>query len=213
MVATSGRELAGLLARIRWSGVGFAALGLIVGAILSYAVATQITRPVEQVAAAAGRIADGDWSARVGAVGAAAEIDALARSFDTMAGHLVDQRERLVQAERVAAWRELARRLAHELKNPLFPLRITLDNLRRARTLPAGEFAEVFDESLATLDTGLRNLNTVVGRFGDFARMPPPVFERVAPNAIVEQSVKLVRAQIEAPGRGRCHAAWWCSTA
>ena len=53
-----------------------------------------------------------------------------------MTRQLVDQRERLVQAERVAAWRELARRLAHELKNPLFPLRITIDNLRRARALP-----------------------------------------------------------------------------
>jgi signal transduction histidine kinase len=201
LVASSGRELAGLLSRIRWSGVGFGALGVLVGAALSYAAATKVTRPVEQVAEAAGRIADGDWDARVGPQRASSEIDALARSFDTMASHLVEQRERLVQAERVAAWRELARRLAHELKNPLFPLRITLDNLRRAKALPPQEFAEVLDESLTTLDTGLRNLNTVVARFGDFAKMPAPVFERVAPNAIVEQTVKLVRAQIEAPGR------------
>jgi signal transduction histidine kinase len=201
LVASSGRELASLLSRIRWSGLGFGALGVIVGAMLSYAVATQVTRPVERVAVAAGRIAGGDWSARVGGLGGAGEIEALARGFDTMADQLVAQRERLVQVERVAAWRELARRLAHELKNPLFPLRITLDNLRRARSLPAGDFAEVFEESLGTLDSGLRNLNTVVGRFGDFARMPAPVFERVAPNAIVEQAVKLVRAQVESPGR------------
>jgi signal transduction histidine kinase len=201
LVASSGRELAALLARIRWSGVGFGALGVIVGAALSYAAATQVTRPVEQVAEAAGRIADGDWDARVGDLRASSEIDALARGFDTMAGQLVEQRERLVQAERVAAWRELARRLAHELKNPLFPLRITIDNLRRASALPPQEFAEVLDESLTTLDTGLRNLNTVVARFGDFAKMPAPIFEAVAPNAIVEQAVTLVRAQIEAPGR------------
>jgi len=103
--------------------------------------------------------------------------------------------------ERVAAWREIARRLAHELKNPLFPLRITLDNLRRARTLPPQEFEEVLEESLGTLGTGLMNLNTVVGRFGDFAKMPAPVFEDVAPNAIVEHAVKLARAQVDAPGR------------
>ena len=201
LVVTSGRELAALLSRIRWSGVGFGALGVIVGAVLSYAAATQVTRPVEQVAAAAGQIAGGDWTARVGAVRGSHEIDALAQAFDTMAGELVDQREKLVQVERVAAWRELARRLAHELKNPLFPLRITVDNLRRARTLPAAEFAEVLDESLTTLDTGLRNLNTVVGRFGDFARMPAPVVETVAPNAIVEQTVQLLRAQLDAPDR------------
>ena len=201
LVASSGRELQALLSRIRWSGVGFGTLGVVIGAILSYAAATQVTRPVEQVADAAGRIASGDWSARVGALHATAEIDALARAFDTMASQLVDQRERLVQAERVAAWREIARRLAHELKNPLFPLRITLDNLRNARTLPPPEFGPILDESLQTLGTGLINLNTVVGRFGDFARMPAPVFETVAPNAIVEQAVNLIRAQIDAPGR------------
>jgi two-component system nitrogen regulation sensor histidine kinase NtrY len=80
-------------------------------------------------------------------------------------------------------------------------LRITLDNLRRARTLPASEFEEVLDESLATLETGLKNLNVVVGRFGDFARMPAPVFEDVSPNAIVEQTIRLVRAQIETAER------------
>ena len=201
LVASSGRELQALLSRIRWSGVGFGALGVVIGAVLTYAAAIQVTRPVEQVADAAGRIASGDWSARVGALHATAEIDALARAFDTMAAQLVDQRDRLVQAERVAAWRELARRLAHELKNPLFPLRITLDNLRRARTLPPKEFEEVLDESLATLDTGFRNLNVVVGRFGDFAKMPAPVFEDASPNEIVERTTQLVRAQIEAPGR------------
>ncbi len=50
-----------------------------------------------------------------------------------MTEQLVEQRDRMIQAERVAAWRELARRLAHELKNPLFPLQITIENLQRAR--------------------------------------------------------------------------------
>ena len=201
LVGSSGRELAALLSRIRWSGLGFGALGVIVGAALSYAAATQVTRPVEQVAEAADRIAGGDWDVRVGDVDASREIDALARAFDTMAAQLVDQRDRLVQAERVAAWRELARRLAHELKNPLFPLRITLDNLRRARTLPPHEFEEVLDESLTTLDTGFKNLNVVVGRFGDFARMPAPIFEEVSPNEVVERTMTLVRAHIEAADR------------
>jgi signal transduction histidine kinase len=205
LVASSGRELAALLSRIRWSGFGFGALGVVVGAVLSYVVAIQVTRPVERVAEAAGRIAEGDWDVRVGDLHASGEIESLARAFDTMAVQLVDQRERLVQVERVAAWRELARRLAHELKNPLFPLRITLDNLHRARTLPPREFEEVLDESLSTLGTGLMNLNTVVSRFGDFAKMPAPVFETVAPNTIVEHAVKLVRAQIDAPGRPPIH--------
>ena len=64
---------------------------------------------------------------------------------------LASQRDRLLQTERVAAWRELARRLAHELRNPLFPLQITVENLQRAKQLDAKQFLEVFNESTATL--------------------------------------------------------------
>src|SRR5256885_13270371 len=80
---------------------------------------------------------------------------------------LAAQKERLVQTERVAAWRELARRLAHELRNPLFPMQITIENLQKARQLDAKQFLEVFHESTATLRAELANLNNIVGRFSD----------------------------------------------
>src|ERR1700679_1799445 len=96
-----------------------------------------------------------------------------------MTAQLVSQRERLVQTERVAAWRELARRLAHELKNPLFPLQLTVENLVRARELPAAEFDEVFRESTQTLSMEIANLKTIIGRFSDFSRMPKPQLERI----------------------------------
>jgi signal transduction histidine kinase len=200
LVGSSERELAALVRRIRWSGVGFGALGIALGIGLSYVVAARVTRPIEQLAGAARTVASGDWDVRLDDVRTSGEVAALAEAFATMTRQLVDHRERLVQAERVAAWRELARRLAHELKNPLFPMRITLDNLHRAAALPADEFKEVFDERLTTLATGLANLNTVIGRFSDFSRMPLPVVADVSPNAIVTQAVGLFRAQLEAPG-------------
>ena len=200
LVGASGRELAALVRQIRWSGVGFGGLGLALGFALSYIVASRITRPVEQLADAARTVAAGDWSVSLDHVRTSGELEALADAFETMTRQLVDHRERLVQAERVAAWRELARRLAHELKNPLFPLRITLDNLQRAKVLHPAEFDEVFDESVGTLTTGLANLNTVIGRFSDFARMPAPDVADVSPNAIVKQCVTLFQAQLEAPG-------------
>jgi len=201
LLGSSGRELASLLAQIRWRGLGFGAAGLALGVALSFVAASRVTRPVERLAAAAGDVAAGRWETRVDDIVATGEVAALARAFETMTRQLVDQRERLVQAERVAAWRELARRLAHELKNPLFPLQLTLDNLRRARALQPAEFDEVFDESLTTLTTGLRNLNTVIGRFSEFAKMPVPELQRIEPNAIVENAVALFRAQLEAPDR------------
>ena len=103
----------------------------------------------------------------------------LAHSFNHMTSELTSQRDRLVQTERVAAWRELARRLAHELKNPLFPLQLTVENLVRARDLPPEEFDEVFRESTQTLGMEIGNLKTIIGRFSDFSKMPKPELERI----------------------------------
>jgi two-component system nitrogen regulation sensor histidine kinase NtrY len=106
-----------------------------------------------------------------------------------------------VQSERVAAWRELARRLAHELKNPLFPLQITVENLRRARMKSAEEFDEVFDESTETLLAEIENLKGIIGRFSDFARMPRPELRAVDANEVVRTVVRLFEAQFSAVGR------------
>jgi two-component system nitrogen regulation sensor histidine kinase NtrY len=200
LAGTSGRELAALVRSIRWSGFAFGGLGMVLGLAVSYLVASRVTRPVEQLASAAREVAGGNWDVRLDEIRSTGEIAALVSAFEAMTSQLVDHRERLVQAERVAAWRELARRLAHELKNPLFPLRITLDNLRRAKPLPAAEFDEVFEESVGTLTTGLANLNTVIGRFSDFSRMPAPELADVSLNTIVEQGVTLFQAQLGAPG-------------
>jgi signal transduction histidine kinase len=201
LLGSSGREVASLLSQILWSGVAVGAGGVALGLVLGYVLASRVTKPVEQLAETSRQIAAGHWDVQTGAVEATGEIAALAKAFDAMTRQLIEQRERLLQAERVAAWRELARRLAHELKNPLFPLRLTLDNLRRARPLPGAEVDEVFDESLTALDTGLQNLNAVIARFSDFARMPAPEIRPVAPNAIVERALTLFRPQIEAAGR------------
>jgi nitrogen fixation/metabolism regulation signal transduction histidine kinase len=161
-----------------------------------------VTRPVEELVDAARAVTAGDWNVELD-VRSSGEIGALGAAFNTMTRELADQRERLVQAERVAAWRELARRLAHELKNPLFPLRITIDNLRRARADHPREFADVFEESMATLSTAIGNLTSVIGKFSDFARMPEPRVEEASPNAIVQQAVQLFQAQLAAPDRPR----------
>ena len=106
-----------------------------------------------------------------------------------------------MQAERVAAWRELARRLAHELKNPLFPLQLTVENLQCAREQSPEQFNEVFLESTATLRAELENLNAIVGRFSDFAKMPAPHLQPVNVNEAVRGAVKLFEAQFSAIGR------------
>jgi nitrogen fixation/metabolism regulation signal transduction histidine kinase len=167
--------------RIRAIAYGVAAGGILLAILASLWIAARVSRPIEQLAQAAEQVAGGNWETRVPRRGHD-EISVLARSFNHMTSELVAQRDRLVQTERVAAWRELARRLAHELKNPLFPLQLTVENLIRARELPAAEFDEVFRESTQTLGMEIANLKTIIGRFSDFSRMPKPQFERVDAN-------------------------------
>jgi nitrogen fixation/metabolism regulation signal transduction histidine kinase len=120
-----------------------------------------------------------------------------------MTAELLAQKERLVQTERVAAWRELARRLAHELKNPLFPLQLTVENLVRARAQAQSpeQFDEVFQESSSTLLAEISNLKTIIGRFSEFSKMPHPQFQAIQVNEVLRGVVKLYQAQLRAPGR------------
>ncbi|HVZ83136.1 MAG TPA: ATP-binding protein [Terracidiphilus sp.] len=171
---------------IRAIAYGVASGGILLAIVLSLWIAARVSRPIEELARAAEAVAEGDWETHVPERGRD-EVSVLARSFNHMTGQLAAQREQLVQTERVAAWRELARRLAHELKNPLFPLQLTVENLARARALPEAEFEEVFRESTATLGAEIANLKTIIGRFSDFSKMPKPQLERVDAKDAIER--------------------------
>ncbi|HEX9578297.1 MAG TPA: ATP-binding protein, partial [Myxococcales bacterium] len=205
LAGTSLREQIGLERTILRTGVLVGASGIVIGVLLGWWTTERITRPVERLAAGARAVAGGDWSARVDVL-SRDEIGELARAFNRMTEQLLEHRQRAIQAERVAAWRELARRLAHELKNPLFPLQITIENLQRARERPEAEFDEVFRESTSTLLAELANLKLIVGRFSDFAKMPPPQFESVDVNDVVRGVMKLYDARFQMDGRSHGRA-------
>ena len=129
------------------------------------------------------------------------EVAQLAISFNQMTAELLAQKERVLQAERVAAWRELARRLAHELKNPLFPLQLTVENLIRARTQDPGQFEEMFRESSQTLLAEIANLKAIIERFSEFSKMPQPQLQAVDVNEMLAGVAQLFQAQFNLPGK------------
>jgi len=199
-VGSSRRELVLLTQQILKTSVAVAAAALFVGLLVSFWISSRITKPVEELAEGAREVAAGRWDTRIDVRGTD-EIGQLAIAFNDMTRTLASQKERLLQTERVAAWRELARRLAHELRNPLFPMQITIENLQKARRLDAKQFLEVFNESAATLKAELANLNTIVGRFSDFSKMPAPKFVRVNVNEVLRNAVRLFEPQFTAVGK------------
>jgi signal transduction histidine kinase len=171
---------------IRAIAYGVAASGILFAIVCSLWIAARVSRPIEQLARAAEQVAAGNWETHV-PERSRDEVGLLAHSFNHMTAELVSQRERLVQTERVAAWRELARRLAHELKNPLFPLQLTVENLIRSRALAPDEFDEVFRESTHTLGMEIANLKTIIARFSDFSKMPKPELEHIDAKDVIER--------------------------
>ena len=196
VIANPRRGLVEVQRHIRNLAFGVAGIGILLAIGASLWIAARISRPIEQLARAAGKVAGGDWETRVD-IRAGDEVGDLARSFNNMTRQLAEQRERLVQSERVAAWRELARRLAHELKNPLFPLQITVENMVRARKLAPAEFDEIFTECASTLQAEIANLNTIIGRFSDFSRMPRPQLNEIDARSAVRRLVKFYTPVLE----------------
>jgi two-component system nitrogen regulation sensor histidine kinase NtrY len=200
LIENSRADLVALKKYIQGTAAIVGAAGVLLGLMLSFWTASRVTRPLRGLASSVREVAIGNWDTRA-TVSSSDEIGQLARDFNGMTEQLVEQRDRMIQAERVAAWRELARRLAHELKNPLFPLQITIENLQRAREASPEQFDEVFRESTSTLLAELGHLKTIIGRFSDFAKMPAPQLEPVNINQLAREVLQLFEAQLQAPGQ------------
>ena len=166
-----------------------------------------IARPVQRLARALPAVARGERGDPMPVTGAA-EVAQLAAEFNRMTAELFESRERLLQAERVAAWREMARRLAHELKNPIFPIQVSIETLRRVfdrgaaryasgEALDNDEFGRLFRESCDTILDELRLLRGIIDEFSRFARLPQPRFAPTDIGLLVEQVLALHR-----PGAG-----------
>jgi len=195
LVGSSRRPLIELQRQIISTAMLVGSIGILVAVLASLWFAARVTRPVVSLAEAARRVAAGDLGAKV-EVESSDELGELAASFNRMTEDLLQQKDRTLQAERVAAWRELARRLAHELKNPLFPLQVTVENLMRAKQKSPEMFEEVFHEGTATLLAEINNLKTIIGRFSEFSKMPQPQRRPTQVNDVARSVLRVFHAQL-----------------
>jgi len=196
LVGSSRRPLIELQRQIISTAILVGGIGVLVAVLASLWFGARVTRPVVSLAEAARRVAAGDLGAKV-EVESSDELGELARSFNRMTEDLAEQKDRTVRAERVAAWRELARRLAHELKNPLFPLQVTVENLVRAKQKSPEMFEEVFQEGTATLLAEINNLKAIIGRFSEFSKMPQPQRRPIQVNDVVRSVLSVFHAQLQ----------------
>lgn len=159
---------------------------------LAVAVARRVSRPLAELAEQADRVGKGD-ARPLGRAGDD-EIGQLGAAFDRMLGDLEATRRRLAAASRVAAWREVARRVAHEVKNPLAPIRAAVETLRRLRAREDPAFDEYFDEATRTVLEEVHRIAGIVTEFTRFARLPPPRPSPVDLDELARSVVTLQRA-------------------
>jgi len=172
-IAVWDRDLSALQGDVTKVSALLAGLALVVTVLLGAVVARRITGGLDGLVAGAQAAAQGDLDHRV-PVTSTDEIGEVAGAFNLMMEDLRTAEERLVIAERIAAWQEIARRLAHEIKNPLTPIQMAMDNLRKTWRKQHPSFGEILEESTATVLEEADRLKRIVAEFSDFARMPKP---------------------------------------
>jgi len=170
---------------------GFIALALAASALLlSTLFVSRMTRPLDLLTRAAGKISEGDLDARVEAR-STPEIDSLIQAFNKMAGDLKTSREDLGRAERRAAWREVAQRIAHEIKNPLTPIRLSTERLRDKLRKGSPDLNQALDSGTQTILTEISSLERMVTEFSKFARLPAPINRPIAPRELFQEISEL----------------------
>lgn len=160
--------------------------------LIAMILARSLGRPIAELAQEAGKVATGE--ARPLKVRGSNEVADLVSAFDRMIEDLEGTRRRLAAVSRVAAWREVARRVAHEVKNPLAPIRAAVETLRRLRARNDPAFDDYFDEATRTVLEEVHRIANIVTEFTRFARLPPPRPEPTDLSALVNQVVTLQRA-------------------
>jgi two-component system, NtrC family, nitrogen regulation sensor histidine kinase NtrY len=179
-----------LLWQVTWVAGVLAAAALALTVLLGLGVARRMTRDLDRLVEGAQAAARGELEHRV-VVSSRDEVEAVAAAFNLMMEDLRAAQDRAAVAERIAAWQEVARRLAHEVKNPLTPIQMAMDTLRRTWRKQHPKFEQVLESSTATVLEEADRLKRIVTEFSEFARMPKLVFGPTDVGEVVASAVAL----------------------
>ncbi|MBW2701748.1 MAG: HAMP domain-containing protein [Deltaproteobacteria bacterium] len=169
--------------------------GVIFSWLLGLLLSRRMIRPIDGLVRGARLVAEGKLSHQVQA-SPGTEMGELVDTFNRMVVDLASARNQLIRAERVAAWREIARRIAHEIKNPLSPIQVSIETMRKAYLAEHPDFPEIFDESTTAILEEVGALKKIVTEFSDFARMPKPSLVEQDLRPIAESTMNLYRSKL-----------------
>jgi len=164
-------------------------LFLFLSIIISISFASRLTLPIINLIGASEKISSGDLNAKVPKIETDDEFKKLNENFNSMIDKLKKQQEKLLLSERHMAWESVARKLAHEIKNPLTPIQLSIDRIREKY------LSKVNDANLSsylnTITKQIKDIELLVNEFSDFARMPKPILKKINLNDLISRSINL----------------------
>ena len=163
---------------------------LFLSIILSINFASRLTTPIINLITASEKISSGDLNAKVAQIETDKDFKKLNLNFNSMIEKLRKQQDKLLLSERHAAWESVARKLAHEIKNPLTPIQLSIDRIKE-KYLNKIDGDKEFSNYLNTITKQIKDIEYLLNEFSDFARMPKPILKKVDLNKIISRSVNL----------------------
>ena len=161
--------------------------------VLAITFAGRLTKPIINLISASQSISKGKLDSRVPEIEADEEIKTLNKNFNKMIDRLKKQQEKLLDAERYSAWETVARKLAHEIKNPLTPIQLSIDGLREKYANKLKDENDNFVNYLQTINRQIKDIEKLVNEFSDFARMPAPILKKINILDVADRAVQFYK--------------------
>ena len=161
--------------------------------VLAVTFAQRLTKPIINLISASKNISAGKLDSRVPDIDADEEIKSLNQNFNNMIERLKKQQDKLLVAERYSAWESVARKLAHEIKNPLTPIQLSIDSLKEKYSDQLKDKSKNFENYLSTINRQIKDIEKLVNEFSDFARMPSPILKKINISNVVERAVEFYK--------------------
>ena len=155
--------------------------------------AGRLTKPIVNLISASKSISSGQLDSKVPDIESDEEIKTLNKNFNNMIERLKKQQDKLLDAERYSAWEIVARKLAHEIKNPLTPIQLSIDRLRGKYSEKLKDEKKDFVNYLETINRQIKDIEGLVNEFSDFARMPLPILKKTNVLEIVNRSIEFYK--------------------
>jgi len=166
-------------------------LFLFISIIIAIKFASRLTLPIINLIGASDKISLGDLNAKVPPIDTDKEFQKLNVNFNSMIDKLKKQQDKLLLSERHMAWESVARKLAHEIKNPLTPIQLSIDMIREKHLKSDVDKNKNLSNYLDTITKQIKDIEFLVNEFSDFARMPKPLFKYIDLNKILFRSITL----------------------